>query len=38
MVYIYTLYTHYTPNLGYGISFLDGEREQGRFRGSGEGA
>ncbi len=34
-IYIYIIYT---PNLGLGITFLDREREQGRFRGSSEGA
>jgi len=28
----------YTPNLGFRIAFFDWEREQGRFRGSSEGA
>ncbi len=34
-IYIYIIYT---PNLGLGIAVFDGEREQGRFRGSSEGA
>ena len=34
-IYIYIIYT---PNLGLGIAVLGREREQGRFRGSTEGA
>ena len=34
-LYIYHIYT---PNLGFGITVFDQEREQGRFRGSSEGA
>jgi len=34
-IYIYIIYT---PNLGLGITVFDQEREQGRFRGSNEGA
>ncbi len=34
-IYIYTIYT---LNLGFGITVFDEEREQGRFRGSSEGA
>jgi len=34
-IYIYIIYT---PNLGFGITVFDEEREQGRFRGSSEGA
>ena len=36
-IYIY-IYIIYTPNLGFGIALFDQEREQGRFRGSNEGA
>ena len=36
-MYIY-VYIIYTPNLGLGITRFDQEREQGRFRGSNEGA
>ena len=32
------IYVIYTPNLGFGIACFDQEREQGRFRGSSEGA
>ena len=32
------IYIIYTPNLGLGITVFDQEREQGRFRGSSEGA
>jgi hypothetical protein len=34
-MYIYIIYT---PNLGLAIALFDWEREQGRFRGSSEGA
>ena len=36
-VYTYT-YIIYIPNLGFSIAVFDQEREQGRFRGSSEGA
>jgi len=32
------MYIIYTPNLGFGITLFDRGREQGRFRGSSEGA
>ena len=37
VVYIY-IYIIYTPNLGSGIAVFVQEREQGRFKGSSEGA
>ena len=37
ILYIY-IYIIYTPNLGSEITLFDREREQGRFRGSSEGA
>ena len=36
-IYIY-IYITYTPNLGFGIAVSVRESEQGRFRGSREGA
>ena len=40
MVMVLAIYISiiYTPNLGFGITLFDREREQGRFRGSSEGA
>ena len=37
LIYGY-IYIIYTPNLGLGIAVFDREREQGRFKGSNEGA
>ena len=37
-IYIYIICIIYTLNLGFGITVFDEEREEGRFRGSNEGA